>query len=175
MDPTDHMNQLSLQQAAGGHGGAGSAGGNQIFPVTTEDVYVRDVLWNNLFDFNEFKNIISTKKVFENHIGGCFLREAKCKEVAEFLAKLHMQYLYVWHRKAQFHANPVTGAKMTMMEYNKLMLNPDDAPPFNSMKRWIVLPVLSLYGNFFPPSVLKTEDSHQQAARVWLNNYFPSA
>jgi hypothetical protein len=172
MDPTDQMNQLTLQQAAGGAGGAGGAGSNQIYHVTTEDVYVRDVLWNNLFDFNEFKNIVSTKRVFENHVGGCFLRETKCKEVVEFLSKLHMQYLFVWHNKAQYHTNERTGTKMSMMEYNKLMLNPDDAPPFNSMKRWIVLPVLSLSGNFFPASVLKTEETYQQAARVWLNNYF---
>ncbi len=155
-----------MQVAAGGAGGAGGGAGGAGGPVQhpTEDSYSNDTNFGQALNFQAFKEKCHSKNsgVFLIHVGQSFLKDFKNTRVVDFLAEIHMQYLFIMETK-------IIPSAYTVADYNGGLFNPNDLHnPFNQFKRWIVAPVLAKHGGNFPPGVLTEGAMASQAAQNWL-------
>jgi hypothetical protein len=149
-----------MQVVASGAGGAGGAGGPIQRP--TEPSYRNDRYYGQAFNFQAWKDICKNRHVFQIHADTSFLKDAKNMRVIDFLAELHMQYLYVMQTKA-------IPSGMPILDHNGGLFNSNDLHhPFNMFMGYIVLPVLARYVGHFPAGTLVEGQVASQAAQDWL-------
>ncbi len=79
------------------------------------------------------------------------------------IGEFHVQYIYIL-------ATKVIPQGYNVSDYNHGLFNSNDVHPFNSLKRWIILPVLARYGGAFPSETMASEPHSVQSAQNWLNN-----
>ena len=153
--------------AAGGAAG-GIVGGAQA-PVQqrpTEANYSNDINWAKALNFHSFKAMAKGRKVFQIHVGKSFLKDFKNLEVLDLLTEFHIQYLFVMVSKI------IPSGVISVEDYNGGLFNSNDAHyPFNLLKRYVILPVLSArHGGMFPAETLIDDIAAIQAAQNWLSN-----
>ncbi len=131
-------------------------------PRKIETVYAKDENLLKAYNFQTFKERMTTTRVMHIQTGQNLLRDSKTVRVNDLIAEFHMQYLYVLQ-------TTILPEGYKVDDYNRAIFNVHEAPhPFNSFKRWIVLPVLSRHGGIFPHGTMAEGINMDQAAGNWL-------
>jgi hypothetical protein len=146
---------------AGGAAGGGAGGGPP--PRPTEAVYMNDNNWGRTLTFDGFKGLLQSAHVFQIHHEDSFLKSQKNGSVLQLIGEFHVQYFYILNTK-------IIPGGISVSDYNTGLFNPNDIHPFNSLKRWIILPVLARYGGAFPAETMVGDVRSTQSAQNWLNN-----
>ncbi len=151
---------MAVVAGGAGDGGAGGAGGPQQRP--TELCFANDASLSQAMNSQAFKEACKGASIFQIHADKSFMKDAKNLRVTDFFAELHMQYLYVLFHKVIPH-------RMDISYFHGQLFNASGLPhPFNTFKRYIVLPVLSRYGGNFPAGTLVEGATSIQAAQNWI-------
>ena len=153
---------------AGGAGGAGGGGGGGVGggappPRPTEATYTNDTNWGQTLSFNAMKALLQSEHVFQIHHEPSFLKSQKNTKVLDLIGEFHVQYFYILNTKIIPYGIPVAA-------YNTQLFNANDIHPFNTLKRWIILPVLARYGGLFPAETMASDVRSAENAQNWLNN-----
>ncbi len=154
---------MAVVAGAAGDGGAGGggAGGPQR---PTELCYANDVSLSQAMNAQAFKEACKGASIFQIHADKSFMKDVKNLRVTDFLAELHMQYLFVLFQKVIPH-------RMDISLFHGQLFNASGLPhPFNTFKRYIVLPVLARYGGNFPAGTLNEGITSSQAAQNWITS-----
>ncbi len=148
----------AVNNNAGGVGGAGGAGASAPPQCLTELNYSVDDNYVKALNFQNFKERMSTTRVMHMQTGQSLLKDFKNARVNDLISEFHMQYIFVVQTK-------IIASGMPMERYNNGIFNVHYAHyPFNSFKRWIVLPVLARYGGVFSPGTMAEGLNINQAA-----------